>query len=220
VKFSGWSEFNPPILSADLEQTGERSGLHLSQIIHEMKVGMGEKVGPLAMDTQPDLRHIEGFLFETALEYVAAGMPLDQAMDLSFKRYMMKVREGIATQMHIEKDGIKMTPDGLVEAEGIAESYKMTRRTFRKAKTQTMFEQNYWAWLVQEKSYCWAMGVDQARWIVLFQAGDYGKGVGSAPICMQCEVTFTVDELKENWDNVLRVAERLRNEKCEVGNLH
>lgn len=141
-------------MSADLEVTGERSGLHLSQIIHQMKVGMGEKVGPVESDTQPDLRLIEGFLYETALEYMHGGVPYDQAMDMAFKRYMMKVREDVSTQLHIEKDGIKMTPDGFNEVAGELESYKLTRRTFRKAKTQQLFEENYWAWLTQEKAYC------------------------------------------------------------------
>lgn len=197
-------------MSADLEVTGERSGLHLSQIIHQMKIGMGDKVGPVESDTQPDLRLMEGFLFETALEYMHGGVPYDQAMDLAFKRMMMKVREGVSTQIHLEKDGIKMTPDGFNEKEGYLESYKLTRRTFRKAKTQQLFEENYWAWLCQEKAYAWALGVDEARWYVLFQAGDYGKGVGTGPICMTCQCTFTVDELKDNWDNVLKVAEGMR----------
>ena len=213
MRFSGWSEFNPPILSANLEQTGERSGLHLSQIIHQMKVGMGEKVGPVESDTQPDLRLLEGFLFEVALEYMHGGVPYDKAMDMAFKRFMMKVREDVSTQLHLEKDGIKMTPDGFFKVEGILESYKLTRRTYRKAKTQTLFEENYWAWLMQEKAYAWACEVDTARWYVLFQAGDYGKGVGSGPICMTCECVFTVEELAENWANVLRIAEGMRNER-------
>lgn len=209
MRWTGWSEFPVEVMSSDLAHTGERSGLHLSAIIHEMKVAQGEKIGPVKGD-QEGVRLQEGFLWETALEYVAAGMTLDEAMDLAFKRYLRALRSSVTTQVKLERDGIKMTPDAFNADEGIVESYKLTRRTLNRAKTQDEFEDNFWPWLVQEKSYAYALGVDTARWIVLWQAGDYSRGYGSGPRMLECTAVFTPEELVENWRRVLEFAKPLR----------
>ena len=196
---------------ADMRKAGEGRppGLHLGAVIHRMKVAVGENVGGIPGD-QDGVRMVEGFFWESALEFVAAGLPLDQALDISFKRYCLNIREGIVKQIQFEKDGIHLTPDGLNTELGELESYKCTRRSLRKAKTQEEFQQNFWPWLVQEKSYCYAAGVDTVRWIVLWQAGDYSKGVGSGPQMLQCVCTFTAQELVDNWRVVLKHAEALR----------
>jgi hypothetical protein len=213
MRWSGWTDWPVEPRAADLRPMGEgRSpGLHLGSIIRSMKVAVGEKVeGP--QGDQEGVRIQEGFLWETALEYMACGMPLDQAMDTAFKRYMVKCREGVTTQVAVEKDGIHMTPDAFNAVTGELESYKVTRRTLRKAKTQEEFCEHFWPWLVQEQSYCYALGVDTVRWIVLWQAGDYGKGVGSAPVVLSCTAVFTPEELVTNWQTVLKHAEGLRKE--------
>jgi hypothetical protein len=188
---------------------GRPGGLHLSGIIHRMKVAAGENVGGIDGD-QEGVRMQEGFLWESALEYVAAGMKLDEALEVAFKRYMIEVRSNITTQIMVEKDGIHMTPDAFNPTVGEIESYKVTRRTLRKARTQEDFEENFWPWLVQEKSYCYAVGVDTVRWIVLWQAGDYSKGVGSGPQMLESTAVFTPEELVENWRVVLAHAAAMR----------
>lgn len=172
-------------------------------------MAVGENVGDVPGD-QPFVRMQEGFLWEVALEYVAAGMGLDEAMDVAFKRYMVELRKGHTTQVRLEKDGIHMTPDAFNPTAGETESYKVTRRSLGRAKTKEEFETNFWPWLVQEKSYCHALGVDTVHWIVLWQAGDYSKGVGSGPQMLQSTATFTPDELVSNWNAVLRHAEALK----------
>jgi len=213
LKFSGWSDFPvwDNMRTADLTEmgVGRPGGLHLSAVIHEMKVAAGEKVGEIKGD-QPYMRMQEGFLWETALEYMIGGLSLDDAIELAFKRYMIALRKNICTQVALEKDGIHMTPDGLDKAEGRLESYKCTRRSLKKVLTKEDFEMNFWPWLVQEKSYAIAAGVDTVTWIVLFQAGDYGKGKGTGPRAMQATAVFTAQELVDNWRNVLVNAEALR----------
>jgi hypothetical protein len=174
-----------------------------------MKVAMGEKVTGVEGD-QEFVRMQEGFLWERALEFAAAGMPLDEALEVAFKRYMVSVRGSVTKQIAVERDGIHMTPDGFNPVTGELESYKVTRRTLRNARLQEDFETNFWPWCVQEKSYCLAVGVDTVRWIVLWAAGDYSKGPGSGPQMLTSVATFTAEELMENWRVVLKHAEALR----------
>lgn len=209
--WTGWSDWNCVPLSADLTPMGEgrTPGLHLSSIIHRMKVAVGENVGDIKGD-QPLVRMQEGFLWESALEYVAAGLPMDQALEVAFKRYSVELRKGVCQQVKLEKDGVHMTPDAFNATTGEIESYKCTRRSLAKAKTQSEFEENFWPWLVQEKSYAYALGVDTVRWIVLWAAGDYSKGHGSGPRMLQSVGVFTMEELVSNWKTVLMHAEALR----------
>ena len=206
--WSGWSDYPFVTLTADLRPMGEGrpEGLHLSDIIRQMKIAEGEKVSDIEGE-QPGLRAWEGFVWESALEYMAAGATLEQAMDLSFKRHMVKQRQGIAKQVQVDRDGIHMTPDGLNAVVGESESYKMTRKSFAKAVTLDEFEQNFWPWHVAEMGYCRELGVDTCRFIVLWMAGDYSKGPGTGPKILQVSVTWTADELEENWRRVLKVKE-------------
>jgi len=204
-----WSDF--PVWenqrTADLEELGGReSHLHLSDLIHQMKVARGDKVGPIPGD-QDRMRMQEGFIWESALEYMIGGMSLDDAIELAFKRYMLAVRSDVCTQLRLEKDGIRMTPDGYNEKDGELESYKCTRKSLRRAVED--FPNNFWDWFVQERSYAYALGVDTVTWIVLFQGGDYSKGMGTGPRAMQCTATFTPEELVENWREVLAEKEAM-----------
>ena len=158
---------------------------------------------------------MEGFLWEIALEYMINGLEVDQAMDLAFKRHMGAVRRPIATQIKLERDGVHMTPDGLDKTEGILESYKYTRRSFKSACTAEEFESNFWPWFVQEKSYCLAAGVDTVRWIVCFASGDYTRGPGGFPKVLEGSATFTPQELLTNWGVVMAHAASMSEEDHE-----
>ena len=210
--WTGWEEFKAPLLDSSLNPMGtdRPPGLHLSDVIRAMKQAAGEKLeGPEG--EQEGLRMLEGFLWETAVEYILAGMTHDQAMEAAFRRYMLHVRRGMVRQVRLEQDGIKMTPDAFDPAEGRLESYKHTRRSLKNALTIESFSESFWTWFVQEQSYCLAAGVDSVRWIVLWAAGDYGKGPGTGPQALECTVTFTPDELLTNWHKVvLKHAEGLR----------
>ena len=127
VEWTGWSDFpvHEQMLSAELTPMGEGrpAGLHLSAVIQRMRVAAGEKSGEIPGD-QPMTRMQEGFLWETALEYMIGGLSLDDAIELAFKRHMIALRKNITTQTKVEKDGIHMTPDGLDREKGELESYK------------------------------------------------------------------------------------------------
>ena len=205
-----WSDLQCEPRGADLTPRDEERrapGLHLGRIIHRMKVAAGENVGDIPGD-QPFVRMEEGFLWETALEYVIAGMPMDEAIELAFKRYMCALRSNVVKQIALEKDGIQMTPDGLDTANGVLESYKHTRKKL--PATQEDFEAKFWPWMVQEKAYALCAGVDTVLWIVLFAAGDYSRGIGSGPRMVQCQAVFTVEELMDNWRTVLKHSEGMR----------
>jgi hypothetical protein len=212
VKFSGWTPFPAAdrILSAELTAMGEGrpSGLHLSQVLHSWKEGLGEKVGQPEGD-QDGVRLIEGFLWETAVEYMLGGCGFDDAMGLAFKRYMRALRSDLTTQIKVEKDGIHMTPDGVDQEKGELESYKFTRKSFKKASKGSEFQANFWPWYMQESAYLWAMGYDTATLIVCFAAGDYTGGPGDPPKILQGTGVYSPEELKSNWDLIRRHAERM-----------
>lgn len=199
------------LLRADLTAFGEgrAAGLHLGAIIHTAKVAAGENVGEIEGD-QPSARVQEGFLFETALEYMIAGVGFDEAMDLAFKRHMLYLRLGIVTQLRLELDSIHGTPDGLAPLVPELESYKYTRRSLRHARTATDFENNFWTWCMQEKGYCKMAGIQQVRWVVCWGAGDYGKGRGTGPQVLEARARFDGDELDANWRGVRTIAARMR----------
>jgi len=179
-----------------------------------MKVAAGENVGGIKGD-QEGVRMMEGFLWETALEYMASGFSVDEAMDMAFKRHMLAVRRSITTQVKLVRDEVHMTPDGLDKAEGILESYKYTRRSFKSAVNAEEFESNFWPWFIQEKSYCLAAGVDTVKWIVCFAAGDYTRGPGGFPKVLEGSATFTPEELVENWNVVMAHAASMTEEDHE-----
>ena len=210
--WTGWERIDIEVLPADLKRDRDsswRQGLHLGDILHRMKIAAGEKVGEIPGD-QPLARLQEGFLFEVALEYMQGGMKMDEAIDLAFKRYLIELRKGITQQIMVEKDGVKMTPDGFNHAKGELESYKCTRRTLSDAKSLDLFQDNFWAWFCQEKAYLYALGCDTVTWFVMWAAGDYGKGKGSGPEILKTTVTFTPEELVSNWQLMLRHAEGMK----------
>jgi hypothetical protein len=209
MQWSGWRVFPCEPRDGSLRPMGEGRppGLHLGQIIQRMRVAVGEASGDVPGD-QPNVRMQEGFLWEAALEYVVSGMSVDEALEVAFKRYMVAIRSGIARQVSVQKDDIWMTPDAFNGDRGEIESYKVTRKKLQ--RSQDEFESSFWAWVVQEKAYCLAMGVDTVRWVVLFQAGDYSRGPGSGPQMLESTGTFTPEELVENWRIVMKHAEGIR----------
>lgn len=204
MKFSGWKPYTvPQVLSSDLVPTGSRSGLHLSAVLDRMAAAAGEKYG----DDDPTHRFVAGFVFETAVEYINAGMSHDEAMDAAFRRYMMAgLRKDVVTQVRGEKDGIRMTPDAFAVVAGELESYKVTAKKL--PATQADFEEKFWRWVAQEASYCHMLGVDTVRWAVLWLRGNYRDIQG--PVIMEATATWTADELAKQWSIILTHAEALR----------
>lgn len=212
-KWTGWERLDVAPLTADLQPmgAGRESGLHLSDIVREMKKAAGENVDSIPGE-EPWLRATSGFIWEAAVEYVIAGMSIDDAMELAFKRHMRALRQ-MARQVKLERDGIHMTPDAVDSPRLL--SWKATWRGAGKAATLEDFEDNFWTWHVAEKAYAAAAqvagllpaGEATCRFEVLWVRGDY-RGAGG-PKALACEVTWTPDELAANWAVILKNRERM-----------
>jgi hypothetical protein len=204
MKFSGWTPFPMAVLASDLSPTGNREGFHLGSVLDRMAKAMGETYP----DSDPTARFVAGFTWETAVEYMHAGMNLDEAMDAAFRRYMIAIRKDVQTQVHLERDGIRATPDSYNPNVGEVESYKNSWRKI--PATQAIFEDKFWRWVCQECSYAYLLGVDTVRWIVLWNRGNYSDIQG--PVVMQATATWEPWELVENWRMVMVHAEAMKKE--------
>jgi hypothetical protein len=228
VEFTGWAPLDVAgtLIRADGTAFGEGrpAGLHLGRVIHEAKIASGESTGEVEGD-QPSARVQEGFIWETVVEYVIAGLPVDEAVELAFKRHCMMLRSGVTKQLQLVRDEIHGTPDGLnpmgpavvIPELGIAwpaepemESYKATRRSLRHARTQSDFESQFWTWVMQEAGYLHMAGLRRVRWCVWWLAGDYSKGKGTGPQMLEARARFEVDELAKMWHGVCMIADRIK----------
>lgn len=197
MEFSCWKPLEiPTVLSSDLRPTGSREGVHLSNVLDHMAQAMGEKYG----DEDPTYRFLSGFVWETAVEYMLGGMTHDEAMDAAFRRYMVAgLRKDLVTQVHLEKDGLRATPDGFHAGDGFIESYKSTHKKMPSSAAE--FEEKFWRWVAAEASYCHILGVDTCRFIVLWNRGNYADIRG--PVVMEATCTWTAEELAETWKVIL-----------------
>lgn len=112
----------------------------------------------------------------------------------------------------IELDGIYMTPDA-VSPRGAAGEFwvdecKLTWKSSRKPI------QSEWAYLMQLKAYCHAMGTNYGRLHMLHVRADYAKGQDARiALAVVHELEFTDEELARNWAVIVEEARSL---KCEV----
>lgn len=238
MEWTGWTPIDVAqnTLRADGSRmyTG-RTGIHLSGIIHAAKLAARENVDMVDGD-QEGVRIQEGFIWELVHEYLQAGSPVDEAIELAFKRLNLQLRAGIVTQLRLELRGIRGTPDGLnpdgpeivtpvgeelavlTGQRGIPEleSYKATRRSLNNAQTGWDFENNFWTWVMQEAGYCKMSGLRQVRWVVWWIAGDYRKGKGTGPRMLEARAKFTDEDLDRHWLGICTIADRLERERQEA----
>ena len=183
------------VLGSDMASSPRPDGLHLSSIIRYMtrpKAKPGDK--------EPTGWYREtGFIWEMMLEKV-------------FKRRMQHHRRTRINQLAFERDGIHMTPDGLVydgpshrgfETEDYIEEYKATWRSMRHigvAPGYTEFGVEFWPWHIQTMGYCRAAGVTRADFYILFMNGDYKPMI---PDACYISMRYSEQELEENWEMVL-----------------
>jgi len=178
-------------------------GLHLSHITRLMRAAANAGK-PEPVFAQEGVHMQMGFLFEHAIKLMIGGqIPYEAAMELAFKRYCIQIRPAVVTQITGSLDEIEMTPDGFDAAEGLIESYKWTTRSMKKAATKLAFEEHFWTWLVAEKGYCLAWGVDTTRFYICWDRGDYSFGATGGPQVHVYDCIYTYEELKENWAGVM-----------------
>lgn len=80
-----------------------------------------------------------------------------------------------------------------------------TKCTWRSVRKFDSLERNFWAWLVQVKSYCHMIGTNTAEIHVFFVAGDWRPPV---PCVKSVRLEFTDREIQENWSMCVEHAKR------------
>ena len=195
--------FNFTPLTGDLRPMGEGrpSGLHLSQIVHRMKVDAGENVGELPGD-QPGIAMQTGFLFEMALEY-------------AFREFM-GVQRTIERQRHLLLDRVHGTPDGFDRERWVLEEDKSTTRSMRAWEEDPL---SFWTWLVQTKGYLKMVAaaegkpVNLVEFFILFFYGDYSRKPGRGRQIRRTLLYFPDEEIDAQWRVTLRYRDVLEMEQ-------
>jgi hypothetical protein len=80
-----------------------------------------------------------------------------------------------------------------------------TKACFRSARQFESLEKNFWAWIVQVKSYSLMIGTDTAEIHAFFVAGTWRP---PTPCVKSVRLEFTDRELQENWSMITGHAER------------
>jgi len=206
---------------------GREPGLHWGEVIQEIRREVGDVYASGIPGEPRWLRAQGGFLFEYAIELMAGGYPLNPAMEVAFKRYMLQARGGILKQVKLVRDGIHMTPDGVWVEEKTLESYKKTGQTMKKASDVQAFTTNFYHWILQEGGYLGALleegyDIEKVHWYVLWDRGDYKWNCDSkcpdgcsmdnhAQQVRIYEARFTRQELDEIWARGLRMKMKMEN---------
>lgn len=99
-------------------------------------------------------------------------------------------------------EGILVTPDLLNLDDMCLEEWKCTWKSSNK---WDKLEVEFWAWTIQIKAYCYALGINKARLRVYFINGDYA---GSGPQVKYALLEFTDLELRETWNMLKGHAQR------------
>lgn len=168
--------------------TGRTPGLHLSDIYKDLEMSL-----PTAMrEASP----------EDLLFYAAGGFMWEHVFSMAFARAYKE--KGVIKLGEMQVDGIYCTPDNVrVEPWRNVE----TKCTWRSARKLEDIEKFFWPWLVQAKGYSKLIGTLETELHGFFMNGDYKPPI---PCTRSLLLTFNARELEENWDMILRHAERMR----------
>jgi hypothetical protein len=97
---------------------------------------------------------------------------------------------------YMEVDGIQMSVDAPINGKFI--EFKTTKLNSAK------FDVNeHPSWLMRTKGYCRFRGITSCYIVVCFLNGDYGRTTRNMQL-IAYEITYTPEELEENWAEVLR----------------
>lgn len=189
----------PPLdLRSRVDQYTERTpGLHLSQIITDIMVGLEpDKYGPKDDPHGKKWANFYmGLLFERVLEEAWVGREATYRPEL--------IRPG-----EIERDGIIGTPDSFDTLLGRPEEFKFTKKSVRQGITHNKF----WVYWVQLMAYAYMLGVNSGVLRVCFVNGNYTRDDNdpdSGYVIRSWEDHWSELQLQENWD-MLRAHARNR----------
>lgn len=175
------------------------SGVHMSAILHDIDRVLNAK--RYSSDITPaELDHFAaiGFLWERILERTLADLTIEHEPGRYFRPDEQQM------------DGIYLTPDyadldffGDGTCTMGLEEWKVT---WKSTNALDNLESNFWRWVVQAKSYCRALGCLHVRFRVLAIVGNWKDKI--VPVCRVFEITFTEQELEENWSMLLNHGKR------------
>lgn len=168
-------------------------GLHVSSIIRHLEVTADPR---LAAKRQSDADMSEEDLKRMS-NFRELGFMWEQVFEKQFAARMI-ARRNVVAQDPIEKDGIHMTPDAFDIVNWVLEEYKCTWKSSSKVSD---LENEFWAWFVQMKAYCYALKTFKARLFVFFVNGNYK---GSGPQARWFDIEFKPRELETNWQMILK----------------
>lgn len=174
----------------DLGSGVKRSkGAHVTEVIQDIAYDLGI----FSKDSELPYERFEvGFNWEYVLEQAWASRCIK----------LGKARHYISRPDEFELDGLSGSPDGIgYSADGsYLEEYKCTWKSFRKFD----FE-DQWYWLTQAKAYLMMVGLTHCVHRVLFINGNYSPPY---PIYAIIRSRFDEMEIEENWNMIIRHAER------------
>ena len=170
-------------------------GLHLTDVVKDLMVVSGMDQGKQSWSRQPTMN--AGFIWEEVL-FANWEEPLSAA----FAKLLGHKLEWYQTG-ELELDGIYLTPDGLHAAHQgwILQEAKCTWKSAKNSPVDN------WRYMVQAKSYCIALKINRVMFHILHLMGDYK---GSGPQYKPWLITFTPEELVENWQMITNHAEYMR----------
>lgn len=129
------------------------------------------------------------------------------SLGIAWEQWIVKQHPEVMHQPgEIVKDGIPMTPDGYGwDSSGglIIHEWKATYKSMIKEDSLD----GEWLWMAQLKGYCCGAETNHGRLHVFWVNGDYRS---SGPQYRIYDIKFSDREIKENWQMILRHAEKLR----------
>jgi hypothetical protein len=113
----------------------------------------------------------------------------------------------LVPQQEMELDGILMTPDWMELAGWTLIEAKATTRSRHKWDQR---ERYFWRWLMQVMGYCKALRTLRCDLYVRWTCGTWRPPV---PEAWRYELTFTRQEVEDNWEGVKRARDRMERKK-------
>lgn len=182
---------------------GRSDGLHLSQVLRDID---NKIINPGKRRDFNDMSQAEQ---SQGTIYQQAGFVFEDLMTGLWRSRLLPMfgADQFVQQQEIERDGIFMTPDAVYVPDWTLIETKLTWKSRRRWEESP--ESNFWYWLEQIKSYCYALECDTADLFVFWVNGNYKPMV---PSIGAYQLKFTPEELSNTWRMVTRHAEIMRRE--------
>lgn len=175
-------------------------GLHESDVIHwiDDKLGISRKnKSPIDTDLWEQAGPI-GFLWEDLFSSMLASRAV--------------VGKDLIRGLELDCDGILMSPDGVdvVADDGLGEGWEF-KFTWMSSNT---LPHDVWRWMAQIKNYAKATGIMTWNMAVLYCCGTYRP---PAPVLVGERITFTAQDIEENWRMMMNAIEPMQAERILKG---